>query len=409
MLQTRPLPPCSPQIASWLCSLYLLLWAGLNAAQTSDSADREQQDIAARAVSLLSFVAVDYPEAVQEGAVADRSLYRQTRDNAEFASGLVEQLPDRPGRTQLLGSLQSLNSAIADKASAEAVRRQANAAADRLAALYQLPRSPAESLPPASEARALYQDRCQHCHGIDGAADQPERALNDPVRMANLSLYDFYNVLEPTRNDAHDQAVDGDLSSRQRWALAVKVASFSAPQLAPAPKLAKRYPALVGLPGIAVLRPATLPQEARESLMWWRAHPVETRALQHPLARAAGLLYLAQSTYRSGDAASAYHQIMLALRTGYQPARAQLAARNPALATQLDQQWQGLRDAILQRAPSNEVIEKFQRLLGNVVKARELLQPTGGGAIYGWAALLFLAALAVGALLWFGLRRRRTG
>ncbi|WP_156035316.1 hypothetical protein [Microbulbifer sp. HZ11] len=407
MHQTRPLPQNVSLIAKGLCGLYLLLLAGLALAQTPDSSADAQQNTAARAVSLLSFVAVDYPDAVQDGAISDRGLYRQTRDNAEFASGLVEQLPDRPGRTQLLGALASLNSAIAGKSSAQSVRRQANAAADRLAALYQLPRSPAESLPAASEARALYQDRCQHCHGIDGAADQPERVLNDPVRMANLSLYDFYNVLEPTRNDAHDEAVDSDLSSRQRWALAVKVASFSAPALAPAPKLAKRYPALVGLPGIAVLRPATLPDEARESLMWWRAHPVETRALQHPLARAAGLVYLAQTTYRSGDTASAYHQIMLALRTGYLPARGQLAARNPALATQLDQQWQELRTAILERAPSTEVIEQFQRLLANVVKGRELLQPTGGSAIYGWAALMFVAAVGVGALLWFGLRRRR--
>ena len=390
------------------CFLLLLLSLGATLAVAQAPAEPEAQNTAARAVSLLSFVAVDYPEAVDAGEIKDSGLYRQTRDNAEFATGLAEQLPDRPGRAQVLSTLQTLNSAIATRAAPDQVRRQANSAADRLAALYQLPRSPAEPLPPASEARALYQDRCQHCHGVDGHAPQPERALNDPARMANLSLYDFYNVLEPTRNDAHDEAVDGDLSSRQRWALAVKVAGFSAPQLAPSATLAKQYPALVGLPGIAVLRPAELPDEASRSLMWWRAHPVETRALQHPLAHAAGLLYLAQTTYRGGDPASAYHQLMLALRTGYLQARPQLAERNPALATQLDQQWQELRTAILERAPSNEVIEKFQRLQANVVRGRELLQPTAGPAIYGWAALLFVVALGLGALLWFGLRRRRS-
>ena len=404
MRQSRPPSRFILLLVQSLCCILAALPAW---GQAPAGVEREQQDTAARAVSLLSFVAVDYPDAVEAGVVRDGGLYRQTRDNAGFAASLVETLPDRPGRTQLLGALQTLNSDIDAKAASELVRRQANSAADRLAALYQLPRSPAEPLPPASEARALYQDRCQHCHGKDGDAPQPERALNDPARMANLSLYDFYNVLEPTRNDAHDEAVDGDLSSRQRWALAVKVASFSAPQVAPSAKLAHQYPALVGLPGIAVLRPATLPDKARESLMWWRAHPVETRSLQHPFTHAAGLLYLAQTTYRSGDPASAYHQLMLALRTGYLQARPQLAARNPALATQLDQQWQDLRTAILERAPSNEVIEKFQRLQANVVKGRELLQPAGGRAIYGWAALLFIAALAVGALLWFALRRRR--
>nr|WP_138976364.1 hypothetical protein [Microbulbifer agarilyticus] len=407
----RNLPP------PLLIALLLSLWGGWLQAMAQIPQEPlveeqlpEQQtpvDIAARAVSLLSFVAVDYPDAVNGGNVLDRGLYRQTRENAELATDLVAGLPDRPGRTQLLNTLQTLQAAISDKDTAELVRRRANTAADRLAALYQLPRSPAEPLPAASEANALYRDRCQHCHGENGLAGQPERALNDPARMVNLSLYDFYNVLEPTRNDAHDEAVDGDLSSRQRWALAVKVASFSAPQVAPSRKLAEQYPALVGLPGMAVLRPSELPEPARASLMWWRAHPEQTRALQHPLARAAGLIYLAQIAYRGGDPAGAYHKLMLALRSGYLPARAELAERDPALAIQLEQQWQALREAILARAPANEVIEQFQRLLASVVQGRELLQPTSGSVIYVWAGLLFVAALTLGLMLWFGLRRRR--
>ncbi|WP_299597967.1 hypothetical protein [uncultured Microbulbifer sp.] len=387
--------------------LSLALWLVGTWACAQPAADQENRDTAARAVSLLSFIGVDYPEAVADGAIRDRSLYRQQQGNVRVATDLLERLPDKPGRTQLQDNLRALSDAIDNRAPAAVVRQRANGAADRFAALYQLPRSPAEPLPPASEARALYQDRCQHCHGERGDAHQAERNLNDPARMANLSLYDFYNVLEPTRNDAHDNAVDGDLSSRERWALAVMVAGFAAPENAPAHKRAQEYPALVGLPGMAVLRPAELPADARTALMWWRAHPRETAHLQHPLARAAGLLYLAQTAYRGGDTASAYHQLMLGLREGYAQARPQLVHKNPALAAQLDQQWQELRQSILDRAPSNEVIDKFQRLQANVVRAREQLQPSSGGAIYGWAALLFLVALGVGALLWYGLRRPR--
>lgn len=388
--------------------LSLWTWAAPTWAQQQFPDKKSEQDIAAKAVSLLSFVAVDYPEAVEGSVVRDRQLYRQQQSNVELASTLLQQLPDKPGRTQLQDSLQELAQLIADRAAPDLVRRRANTAADRLAALYQLPRSPAESLPSGEEARALYQDRCSQCHGGHGDSVQPERRLDDPVRMANLSLYDFYNVLEPTRNDAHDIAVDSDLSSRQRWALAVMVAGFSAPEIAPAPRLAEKYPALVSLPGMAVLRPAELPEEARNALMWWRAHPTETRHLQHPLARAAGLLYLAQTAYRGGDIASAYHQLMLGLREGYLESRPQLATSNPALTAQLDQQWQELRVAILDQAPTNEVIEKFQRLQGNVVRAREQLQPSSGSGIYGWGALLFIAALCLGGLLWYRLRTRHS-
>ncbi|WP_158681607.1 hypothetical protein [Microbulbifer pacificus] len=397
---TRHCP--SPTVALLLS---LWIWVAPVWAQQQLPDRKSEQDNAAKAVSLLSFVAVDYPEAVEGDVIRDRKLYRQQQNNVDVAGALLQQLPDKPGRAQLQDSLRELTQLIADRAAPDLVRRRANTAADRLAALYQLPRSPAESLPSSDEARVLYRDRCSQCHGVQGDAAQPERRLDDPVRMANLSLYDFYNVLEPTRNDAHDAAIDSDLSSRQRWALAVMVAGFSAPEIAPAPRLAEKYPALVGLPGMAILRPAELPEEARNSLMWWRAHPVETRHLQHPLARAAGLLYLAQTAYRGGDIASAYHQLMLGLRDGYLESRPQLAERNPALAAQLDEQWRDLRGAILDQAPTNEVIEKFQRLLSNVVRAREQLQPSSGSGIYGWGALLFIAALCLGALLWYRLRR----
>ncbi len=383
-----------------LCWVSALTWA-------QPSVDQENRDTAARAVNLLSFVAVDYAEAVDSGEIRDRSLYRAQQGNVQVATSLLEKLPDRPGRTQLQDNLRALAGAIDKRAPAAEVRQRANGAADRFAALYQLPRSPAEPLPPPCEARALYQDRCQHCHGEQGDAPQAERKLNDPARMANLSLYDFYNVLEPTRSDAHDNAVDGDLSSRERWALAVLVAGFAAPDIAPEQKRAQEFPALVGLPGAAILRPAELPPEARDALMWWRAHPQETAHLQHPLARAAGLLYLAQNAYRGGDTASAYHQLMLGLRDGYAMARPKLVERDPALTAQLDQQWQELRQSILDRAPSNEVIDKFQRLQANVVRAREQLQPSTGSAIYFLAVLLFFAAICVGALLWYGLRRPR--
>ena len=399
--------PRTPKTPLLILLLATLLGGG--AAWAQPTADKETQNTAARAVSLLSFVAVDYPEAVSDDGdgMRDRSLYRQLQGNVEVAASLLEKLPEKPGRNQLQRTLQDLAAEIESRAPPAQVRQRANAAADRFAALYQLPRSPAEPLPSAQEARALYQDRCRNCHGENGDAPQAERKLTDPARMANLSLYDFYNVLEPTRNDAHNRDIDGDLSSRERWALAVMVAGFAAPEMAPSARRAQEYPALVGLPGMAVLRPVELPDEARDALMWWRAHPQETAHLQHPLARAAGLLYLGQAAYRGGDSASAYHQLMLGLREGYAQARPQLAERNPALTAQLDQQWQELRQSILDRAPSNEIIEQFQRLQANVVRAREQLQPTSGSAIYAWAVFFLVIALGVGGLLWYRLRRPR--
>ncbi|WGL15290.1 hypothetical protein PVT68_10965 [Microbulbifer bruguierae] len=394
-----------PRLIILLLTALLLSGPAVLWAQSSAEADN-YREIGAKAINLLSYVASDYPDAVRDGVVRDPGLYRQLQRNVATAGELLQQLPERPGRAQLADRLQELAAAIRDKRHADQVRRSANTAADRLAALYQVPRAPTEKLPSGETAVALYQDRCSQCHGVQGAAPRSERRLDDPARMAGFSLYDFYNALEPSRDDAHDRDVDGDLSSRERWALAVLVAGFSAPAVAPNTALAEKYPALVGLPGVAIVRPGMLPEEAREALLWWRAHPQHTAHLQHPLARAAGLLFTAQTAYRGGDDAGAYHQLILALREGFVPARAALQQRNPALAAQLQQQWDELRQAILDQAPSNEVIEKFQRLQTNVVRAREQLQPTAGRAIYVWAGLLFAVALGLGVLLWYRLRKR---
>ncbi|WP_193163554.1 hypothetical protein, partial [Microbulbifer hainanensis] len=357
-----------------LCAQLLLALLMLPAT----AAAQDQEPLAAQASNLLSYIAADYDDSVQDGEISDTPLYRQQRRNLDRALELVRQLPERPGRAALEKSIQELDQAIAEKRDGEQVRRRANAAADRLAALYQLQRSPAEMLPAATDAVPLFQQRCAACHGAQGGGTRGPR-LTDPARMASFSLYDLYNILDPNADTVHSRRLDGDLSSRQRWALAVTTAALSvAGKPQPPVDMAQRYPALVGLPGMATARPVELPADAADALMWWRAHPQQVRALQHPLARADGLLQLAESAYRAGDSATAYHQLTLALRDGYLPGRAALAARDQPLETQISKRWRDLRSAILGDAPNAEVIAAFQQLRAALTQARNRLEPAGG-------------------------------
>ncbi|WP_346838346.1 cytochrome c [Microbulbifer sp. SAOS-129_SWC] len=387
---------------NWLICAALLCLQLLTAAP---AAAEEQESLAAQASNLLSYIAADYADAVRDGAVIDQPLYRQQQRNLNRALEMMHGLPDRPGRAALEKSVRDLDGAIAAKRSGEQVRRRANAAADRLAQLYQLQRSPAEMLPAASVAAPLYQKRCAACHGARGeGASGP--ALTDYRRMASFSLYDLYNILDPGADTVHARRLDADLSSRQRWALAVTVASLAVTGTEPPPvDEARRYPALVGLPGMATARPVELSPDAAAALMWWRGHPQRVRALQHPLARADGLLQLAESAYRAGDNASAYHQMVLALREGYLPQRDALAQRDQPLETQLSARWQALRSAILGDASNAEVIAAFQQLRSGLAQARTRLQPPPASDFRGWVTLLFAVSVVLGLLLW--LRRRR--
>ncbi|WP_250460519.1 c-type cytochrome [Microbulbifer litoralis] len=400
------MPRFRTQIARLIVTLpCLLLWLAADAWSQAEGGE----PLAARASNLLSYIAVDYADSVQNGEISDQSLYDQQRRNLARALELVRQLPERPGRAALEGSVLELDSAIAEKRAAEDVRRRANAAADRVAQLYQLQRSPAEMLPGAAEARALYQKRCAACHGARGEGGNRGPALDDPARMGSFSLYDIYNTLDPTADAVHPPAVDRNLSSRQRWALAVAVAHLAVLGTEPPPaQLAQRYPALVGLPGLATARPVELPADAAGALLWWRGNPDRVRALEQPLSRADGLLQLAETVYRAGDSATAYHRVMLAYREGYLPRREALQQRDAPLAAKLAGDWQLLRGEILRGAPNAEVISAFQQLRAGLAQARARLEPAAGGdRFYLWATLLFAVAVGLGLMLWFALRRRR--
>ncbi|MEX2961938.1 c-type cytochrome [Microbulbifer sp. TYP-18] len=368
-----------------------------------------QESRAAEAINLLSYIAVDYGAAVQGGRVVDEALYRRQRRDIAGALELVRRLPARPGRDTLESRLLSLDIAVANMRPGEEVRRLANGIADRLASLYQLPRSPVEALPAAAEAAPMYATYCASCHGEAGRGSGAAPPLNDLARMGSFSLYDLYNKLDPSVTPSHAAIAAGNgLDSRQRWALAVAVANLAVADIpSPPVEMARRYPNLTGLPGLATVRPVELPDEVASALLWWRGHPRQASALQHPLARAEGLLQVAETTYRAGDSVTAYRRLILAYRQDYLPLRATLTQRDPPLANQLESGWQVLRELILDDAPSAEVIAAFKQLRETLGRAQTRLQvvaPQPPG--YWLAALLFFGALSLGLLLWWALRRR---
>ncbi|WP_237068080.1 c-type cytochrome [Microbulbifer guangxiensis] len=364
--------------------------------------------LAAEALNLLSSFAADYPDAVQEGQVIDERLYRQQDRQLERVQAVLQALPERPGRTSLERSLNGLKRDFAALRPADLVQRRANAAADRLAALYQLQRAPIHPLPAATDGEPLYRRHCARCHGLRGAGGDGGPSLASAERSVQFSLFDYYNLLDPSADTLHGARLGADLNSWQRWALAVAVARFPvADQLPPSVDLAQRYPALVALPGLAVTRPATLPEDAATALLWWRGYPEAVRTLEHPLVRAGGLLQLAETAYRAGDTSGAYHKAVLAYRQGFLPLRAQLEKRDPALAARILDQWQALREALTGEVNSAVVLAASQRLRESLVLARNRLEPPPEQpAVIVWSAILFTLAAVTGLLWWRRLRRR---
>jgi mono/diheme cytochrome c family protein len=82
-------------------------------------------------------------------------------------------------------------------------------------------------------AKAIYKEKCEHCHGETGAGDGPEAMMYDPA-PANLSRA---HVRQMTDGEAFHQISEGrkpmppfkdQLTEEQRWQLVHYVRTFAA-------------------------------------------------------------------------------------------------------------------------------------------------------------------------------------
>ncbi|NKE64820.1 c-type cytochrome [Ramlibacter sp. RBP-2] len=388
------------------------LAAGLAFAAVAVAASPVEQ--AQTVVHLLDYVAVDYPEFVQDGKVVDEAEYREQREFAGRAIELLQQLP-APGQAAVVGQARTLLQRIEAKAPGAEVAALANGVRSDVIRVYGLVVAPRQA-PDLQRAASLFAAQCAACHGAQGHGDGPAAKgmepapsdFHDQARMNVRSIYGLYNTITLGVGGTPMRAF-AELSDADRWALAFFVSAMRAQ-----PQVLGRGEALwgqgVGKPELGSLRAmvtAAPGEVAGKSAdldavrAWLTANPqVLQSAGPAPLELTRSKLDETVAAWRRGDAAGARQAAITAYLEGFELVEASLDNVDGPLRTDIEREMMALRTLLDQGRPVDAVAEHVQRLKAMLDRAQEKLgagslSPSGAFA----SALLILLREGLEAIL----------
>jgi len=331
---------------------------------------------------LVDYIAVDYVEAVADGAVKNEGEYAEMTEFAATARTRLAGLPAHDGLSALLTQAEALQSAIAAKAPPADVAQLSNGLSAALVALYPIPVAPAKA-PDLTQAAALYREQCGACHGMEGKGDGETGAHLDPppidftdhARARVRSAYALYEVITQGVADTGMASFDM-LPEDQRWALAFYVGNMSAPPAlaAEGEKLWQANPAVrAAVPDLATLTAVTEEklagvigaEQARAVNAYLRGQPaVADRPAEGGLSIARARLAESVKAYQAGDAKAAGALALSSYLDGFEPIEALLRTRDADLLVRVETAMGEYRTRIGAGAPASDVVAQADVLRG---------------------------------------------
>ena len=303
---------------------------------------------------LLDYVAVDYPEAVQDGAVVNQLEYDEMLEFSSTVRERLAQLPPHAATEELAAQARALESTIVSKGAPAQVEVQARTLGEALLQAYPVPRAP-ERAPDMAGIAALYQQQCASCHGATGAGDGPAGTGMDPppidftdvARARERSVFALQQVIEQGL-EGTAMASYAHLPEDRRWALAFYIGQFAFPQEGVARGEAlwrERADVRASVPDLAAVVQvlpaglAGLEQPLADDLTaYLRRQPGEAAAVALAGQGDGGALALARTrlqegvdAYASGDAGLARDKVLSAYLDGVEPIEPLLGTRDGQL------------------------------------------------------------------------------
>ena len=175
---------------------------------------------------LLDYVAVDYPEFVQDGVVLDQAEYDEQLEFSQQARTMLSHLSMHPDKANLLRLADELISGIQGQRPGSEVTALAQQLRWSIIRAYDVEVAPKHP-PDWRLAATLYQAQCSGCHGLEGRGDGPAAASLEPSpsdfhdrhRMDQRSVYSLYSTITLGVQGTGMSGFQG-LSEEERWSLA---------------------------------------------------------------------------------------------------------------------------------------------------------------------------------------------
>ena len=355
---------------------------------------------------LLDYIAVDYPEAVQNGAIVNQAEYDEMLEFSATAASSIDAMPATPALPELQRSASELRQAVQAKTAPADIAVKARSLAASLVQHYPIPLRPA-SPPDYARGKVLYGQLCASCHGANGAgdgpagvnADPPPIAFTDQARANERSLFALYQVIRQGL-EGTSMASYSSLPEEDVWALATYVGAIAYPEtreaagrelLANDAKLRAKLDMdlYVGATPAALARELGQPQ-AEAVVSFVRRHPeaVQTQAPknQATLTVARDLLKQSIAAYRSGDAAKAQDLALAAYLDGFEPVEPLLSARDNALMVQIEAAMARVRTGIARNVGVEDMEAQVRALDELFAKAEDTLAGNEASFVSGFVA-----------------------
>ena len=303
---------------------------------------------------LLDYVAVDYPEAVRDGAVVNQLEYDEMLEFSSTVRDRLAQLPPHAATGDLAARARELEATIVAKATPAEVEVQARTLAEALLQAYPVPRAP-DRAPDMAGVATLYQQQCAACHGATGAGDGPAGAGMDPppidftdvARARERSVFALQQVIEQGL-EGTAMASYAHLPEGQRWALAFYIGQLAFPPEGVARGEAlwrERADVRAAVPDLAAVVQvlpaglAGLDQPLADDITaYLRRQPGEAAAVAVAGQGDGDALGLARTrlregveAYASGDAGTARDKVLSAYLDGVEPIEPLLGTRDGQL------------------------------------------------------------------------------
>lgn len=370
----------------------LVACLALSAAQ-AQTTPNEPDPVVPQTWQMLDYLATDYAGAVRDGSVIDDAEYAEMREFAESSRDHLRALGAVSATPDLLHKADALVSAIAAKADAGDVSKQAHALADALLLAYPMAAAP-EGIPDLSHGASLYQNACASCHGTAGRGDGPAgRSLQPPPidftdqqRADQRSVLSLYEVISQgvkgTAMPSYAQWPAAD-----RWSLAYYVGSLAytteaarsdGAQASARASIANLQE--LSRARVAALEPVLGQVSAREVLGYLRAHPEAIRQAEQGIPLARARLSASVDAYRSGEKARARQLALSAYLDGVEPVEPQLNARDPALRGQIESEMGLYRSALSRGTAVDAVAAQALKIDAVLGRAERVVADSAGDA-----------------------------
>ncbi len=339
-------------------------------------------------IHLLDYLAQDYGAAVQDGSIINENEFQEMLEFSTTIEDLSHEITFKRAEDSLFvfQQIRELQQSIQDKAEQERIIGITSAVKKIIIRTTGIKVFPAV-WPDLAQGKKLYQQLCSACHGVNGKGNGPAAQSLDPKptnfhdeKMRGISPFQAFNTIRLGVSGTSMLAFD-ELTDEEAWDIAFYVNSLNY-QGKEDDALAKE---LIAEDSLSLEEVASSSDSDLKNLIKGSESDKLTgvAAIRHyiPAVEASNSLNLASQyvrealeLYRQGDKRAARAKALQAYLEGIEPVELQIRASHPALTLELEAYMAGLRQAIEQEEPVEDVQARAESALGGIKEAAAVLR-----------------------------------